>query len=277
MKISTGTLVLNAESILPDNMLNAQLEQLYYIADEIFITEGATKASPNSHYWDGDTTWLTSNGHSTDKTVEIIKSFPDPDKKITLIQKNGFWNGKTEMCNEWSLRATGDYIWQIDSDEFYKKKDIDKIKRILEKYQPDAVHFYANHFWGDFKHCFNEISGKGWGNNIPWMRIFKHKPGAKWISHEPPNYILPDGSICNNSRLIPRDETLKVGLKMYHYSYVSQKQKDFKVNFFKDYWLNDAWDAWKKNNNTIVKDGSYTVEFNDDHPEFIIKIIKNNE
>lgn len=277
MKISTGTLVLNAESVLPTGMLRAQLEQLYYIADEIFITEGATKVINSKHYWDGDTTWLTSDGHSTDQTVNIIKNFPDPEKKIFLIQKDGFWNGKTEMCNEWSKRATGDYIWQIDSDEFYKKDDIEKIKRILKKYEPDAVHFYANHFWGDYEHCFDETSGTGWGNNIPWMRIFKHKPGASWLSHEPPNYLLPDGKICNYGKLIPRDETLKVGLKLYHYSYVTQKQKDFKVKFFRDFWLDDAWNKWKKDSNTIVKDGSYTVEFKDKHPEFVINIIKNND
>lgn len=275
MKIATGTLALNAASILPTGMLEAQLDQLYYIGDEIFITEGATKVT-NNHYWDGDTTWLTVDGHSTDNTVDIIKNYSDPQKKITLIQKNGFWNGKTEMCNEWSKRTTCDYIWQIDTDEFYKKKDIDKIKQILEKYKPDAVHFFANHFWGSYNHCFDEKTGSGWGNNIPWMRIFKHTPGSQWISHEPPNYMLANGTVCNNGRYIPREEMLRIGIKMYHYSYVTQKQKDFKVKFFKDYWLNDAWTNWQNNPNSIVKDGSYTVEFKDTHPEFIINIITND-
>ena len=131
VKISTGTIILNAASILPPGMFWAQLEHLYSFSDEIFITEGATKAS--DHYWDGDTSWLTSDGHSTDETISIIKSFPDPQNKITLIQKDGFWNGKTEMCNEWSKRATGNYLWQIDADEFYLRKDILKIK-LAEKY-----------------------------------------------------------------------------------------------------------------------------------------------
>ena len=272
MKISTGTLVLNAESVLPPGMLEAQLKQLYYIGDEIFITEGATKVTSN-HYWDGDTTWLTHDGHSTDKTVEIINSFPDPEKKIVLFQKDGFWNGKTEMCNEWSKHATGNYIWQIDSDEFYKKKDVDKIKQILEKYQPDAVHFFANYFWGDYNYHLNEATGLGWGNNIPWMRIFKHTPGSKWLSHEPPNYMLTNGIVCNESRIIPREEMLKANIKMYHYSYVTKEQKEFKVKFYKDYWLNDAWDRWTKDKSSVIRDGAYTIAFNDSHPEFVIDII----
>ena len=128
MKISTGTIVLNAASILPKGMLEAQLKHLYSFSDEIFITEGATKAA--DHYWDGDTSWLTMDGHSTDETLNIIKCFPDPENKITVIQKKGFWNGKTEMCNEWSKRARGDYLWQIDSDEFYHEKDLKIIKKI---------------------------------------------------------------------------------------------------------------------------------------------------
>jgi len=237
MKISTGTLAFNCIKNLPQGMLEAQLRQLYYISDEIFITEGATKADGVKHGWDGDTTWCTDNGKSTDNTIDIIKSFPDPENKIVLIEKEGFWNGKTEMCNEWSKRATGDYIWQIDGDEFYTKKDIDRIKKILEKYQPNAVHFYANHFWGDINHCIDETSGFGWGNDIPWKRIFKHDIGSKWISHEPPEYQLPDGKICNTSKVIPREEMLKIGIKMNHYSYINDEQINFKSKFYKDNWF----------------------------------------
>jgi len=270
MKISTGTIVLNAASILPQGMFWAQLEHLYSFSDEIFITEGATQAS--DHYWDGDTSWLTSDGHSTDETINIIKSFPDPQNKITLIQRDGFWNGKTEMCNEWSKRATGNYLWQVDADEFYLREDILKIKNLLNSESPDAVHFYANHFWGGWKSCIDE-KGLGWGNNLPWMRIFKHDPGSKWKSHEPPEYILADGKSCNDGKVASRDHTLKLGIKMFHYSYVCQSQIDFKTRFFKNNSYPEMWGNWKKDNSYPLINGDKTVEYLGRHPESIQKII----
>jgi len=271
MKISTGTLIFNSSMTLPKGMLLAQLRHLYSFADEIFITEGATKVT-GDHYWDGDTTWATKDGHSTDDTLQIIESFPDPDNKITVIKKDGFWNGKTEMCNEWSKRATGDYLWQIDADEFYLEEDIKKIKWMLEKHEPDAVHFFANHFWGDFDHCINETTGGGWGNDIPWRRIFRHLPGAKWLSHEPPDYQLPDGKICNQCSVIPRQETLRAGIKMHHYSCVCKEQIDFKTKFFKNSIYLQLWKKWKENNNCRLLEGSRTVEFKEKHPIFVENI-----
>jgi hypothetical protein len=275
MKITTGTIVFNGEKLTPKGMLEAQLKQLYYLADQIIIVEGATRADNKTHYFDGDATWCTENGHSTDNTVKIIKEFPDPDKKIVLIEAAGFWNGKTQMCNEWSKIATGNYIWQIDVDEFYQKNDIDKMKKILEKYDPNAVHFFANHFWGDFYNCIDESCPFTWGNNLPWQRIFKHKPGSKWERHEPPTYILPDGTDCNTKQVIPREETLKAGIKMYHYSYVTPEQISFKAKFYNQQWTEETYKKWLGNHATLVN-GSRTVEFKGEHPVWLKEVLHAN-
>lgn len=272
MKITAGMIVFNGEKFMPAGMLQAQLTQLYYLADEIIIVEGATKADGKTHYHDGDATWCTEDGKSTDNTVKIIKEFPDPDKKITLVQNDSFWNGKTQMCNEWSTRTTGDYIWQVDADEFYHKHDIDKIKNILQKYDPTAVHFFANHFWGDFQHCIDETSPYTWGNNLPWQRIFKHVPGSKWQRHEPPTYILPDGSDCNQLKIIPREEMLRVKIKMYHYSYVTPEQILFKSKFYNQDWTQQAYSEWKADKNGFVN-GSKVTTFTGTHPEWVQGLI----
>jgi glycosyltransferase involved in cell wall biosynthesis len=271
MKISTGTLAFNVLSTIGEKLFTAQLEHLYNLSDEILITEGATKVTSN-HYWDGDTSWATHDGHSTDKTIEFIKDYPDPDRKITLITKEGFWNGKTEMCNTWAEKATGDYLWQIDSDEFYKEEDIVKIKYILENFHPTAVHFYANHFFGGFNTVINE-TGRFWGNHIPWMRIFKHSPGkSHWISHEPPNYVC-EGKICNEDILVSRDETLKWDIKMYHYSYVYKSQFEFKTKFYKQKEYMEYWDKMEQGE-TVSPFNDTLNNFNpQDHPEIIKKYV----
>jgi len=271
VKITVGGIVFNGESSLPEGMLRAWLEQIYKIGDEIIIVEGATKAL--THYWDGDAAWATPNGSSTDNTVQIIREFPDPENKIKLIESDGFWDGKTEMTNEWSKHMTGDYIWVISTDEFYFEEDVKKILNLLNTQIPDQVDFYANHFWGDFGHCIDEFTGASWGNDTPWERIFRHVRGAKWARHEPPWYLHPDGLLTNQKRLITRDQTLNLGIKMNHYAFVSEKQINFKQRFYKNESYGPLWNEWKKNHNIPLIKGATTVKYEEDHPKVIQEII----
>jgi len=265
MRITIGMIVFNAISVLPENMLKLCIENMYDIADEFIIVEGATNG------YDGYTIPFTNNGRSSDGTLEFLQELNLKYPKIKIIYKDGFWNGKTEMCNAYASISTGDYLWQLDSDEFYKKEDQIKILELLNKQKPDAVHFYANHFFGGFDYCIDERT-TSWGNDIPWMRIFKNKPlKSKWLSHEPPNYIC-DGLICNQGIVITRENTLKDGIKMYHYSYVDEKQIRFKDIFFRqtpNY--QNYWNNFKNDKNSLVWGGEVN-EFCDEHPE----IIKNN-
>lgn len=273
MKITTGTLLFNGSTFMPSGMLKAQLDQLYYISDQIIIVEGATKSDKTTHYYDGNAVPFTPDGRSTDDCIQIVKGYPDPENKITLIESKGFWNGKTQMCNEWSKIARGDYIWQIDMDEFYFKKDIIRIKEILSKYSPNIVHFFANNFWGDFKHCIDETSPYTWGNEAPWMRIFRHLPGSRWERHEPPTYLFPDGSRVNESKIIPREEMLRIGIKMFHYNYVTQEQINFKTQFYHQDWTSRQYEDWKKDKNTLINN-SKVVEYEGEHPEWVKELIK---
>jgi hypothetical protein len=161
---------------------------------------------------------------------------------------------------------TGDYIWQIDSDEFYLKKDVELIRAMLDIARPDAVHFFANHFWGDFTHCLDETNGSRWGNDIPWMRIFRHVPGASWITHEPPDYMHPSGFRCNHGKVVVREETLRLGIKMFHYSYVKKSQIDFKARFFRNPLYLELWKKWHENSATPLINGSVTKKFLGEQP-----------
>jgi len=266
MKITFGMIVFNSCSILPDNMLSLCIQNIYPFAHEIIIVEGATKSV--NHYWDGNTTSLTKNGKSTDNTIEYIKMFSDPDHKIQLIESCGFWDGKTTMCNEYAKRATGDYIWQLDNDEFFHHQDIKTIISLLKNEKPDAIHFFANHFFGDFNHCIDERGDGIWGNDIPWRRIFRHIPNkSHWLSHEPPNYIC-NGIVCNEGKLINKYDTLKMGIKMYHYSYITKNQASFKDVFFNQSNNLKEWEQFQTNKNTTAH-GSQVYLFEGSHPKII--------
>lgn len=268
MKITFGMIVFNAESNLPDGMLEACIKNIYDIAHEIIIVEGATKAV--THYFDGDTSKFTNDGKSTDNTVSIIRNIPDPLNKINLIESTGFWNGKTEMCNAWARIATGDYVWQIDSDEFYHPDDIKKLISYLEKERPDAVYFNAFHFFGGIDYCIDERSFPEWGSG-PWYRLFRNVPGkSRWISHEHPIYEC-DGIICNHAKLVDQHKSSEIGIKMYHYSYVDYKQINFKTSFYKNDIYPVAWNNFLTNKDYCPL-GAKAYKFEGQHPEIIKKL-----
>lgn len=268
MKISFGMIVFNAESTLPKGMLEACITNVYDIAHEILIVEGATKAI--THYFDGDTSSFTKDGKSTDNTINIIKNLPDPQNKIKLIESNGFWNGKTEMCNAWAQIATGDYVWQLDSDEFYHPDEVKKLIDYLEKHNPDAVYFNAYHFFGGIDYCIDERSYPDWGSG-PWYRVFRHVPGkSKWRSHEHPIYEC-DGLVCNTGNVLTQQQSTEIGIKMYHYSYVTYSQIQFKTSFYKNSIYPEAWESFKQDK-SYKPLGAQAYLFEGKHPEIINKL-----
>lgn len=269
MKITLFSIVFNIIDTLPKDMFKLNIQNMYDFVDEIIIVEGATKAK--YHYYDGDTSHFTKDGKSNDGTIELLKEL-EKLEKVKVIYGNGFWDGKTSMCNAASNIATGDYIWQMDSDEFYKHEDIIKLKELLEKEKPDSIHFYANHFFGGYDSCIDEIEPNQWGNGIPccWMRIFKHIPGkSHWISHEPSVYVC-DGLNCERGKVIDRKMTLALGIKLYHYSYVQESQINFKSKFYNNPDYHKYWEQVKTNKNIKIF-GSQLHEFTGKHPDIIEK------
>lgn len=271
MKIAIQAILFNAETNMPENMLLCWLEQADKHADYVFITEGATKAV--DHYWDGDTSFATKNGSSTDNTVEIIENFIKDKSKFFFKKADNFWDGKTSMLNFWMNHPNKpediDYVWQIDGDEFYLDEDFEKIKNILIHEKPSQIDFFANHFWGDFNHCIDESSDGNWANEIPWKRIFKVNHQSKWISHEPPAM-----DFNQYYKLINKYETLKRNIKLYHYSYVTEDQVLFKSNFYKNPSKIKLYKEWQDNKNLLIFNCS-VKKFNSKHPSLISNLIKN--
>ena len=184
-------IVVNGEPFIKYN-----LENLYPHAHEILIVEGAVEKYKHA---------ATSDGHSLDDTVKIIREFPDPENKIKLIQCNGFWPEKDEMSNAYMERCTGDYIWQIDVDEFYHPEDIEKVRQFLID-NPDVtrIDIQTINFWHSFKaimqgasYCFGADK---------FRRIFKFKPGYRFKTHRPPTVMDSDGIVCCDEKVVTAEE-----------------------------------------------------------------------
>jgi hypothetical protein len=265
MSISAQIIAFNAESVLPKNMMTLCIESIMPFVDKIFIVEGATKAT--THYFDGNTDSFTKDGRSTDGTIDVLlaleKKYPD---KIDVTIGNGFFNGKTKMCNTALSKNKSDYVWQIDLDEFYKPEDMKKIIKILDTDRPDAIEFFAKHFWGGFDYCIDERE-LGWGNDSFWRRIFRVNSSSHWLKHEPPTMIT-DGNNCSSGKVITRDRMLQEGIFMYHYSYVHYPQVDFKTKFYGNPQYPVFWESFKQDKSTKVF-GSNVYKFEGQHPNII--------
>src|SRR5512134_1673059 len=107
-RFSFGMIVFNGETFLHE-----LLDSIYDFAYEIFGVEGPDQ---NSLPMAGP------DGGSTDRTVEILRSYPDPERKLRVIR--GTWRDKDEQSNRYMDEVSGDYIWQVDDDEIYKPEDL---------------------------------------------------------------------------------------------------------------------------------------------------------
>jgi hypothetical protein len=76
-----------------------------------------------------------------DRTLAILEAYKrerDPLSKLTIVTAedegypDGFWPGeKHEQCAAFASRASGDYLWQVDADEFHLAKDIEAVRAML--------------------------------------------------------------------------------------------------------------------------------------------------
>jgi hypothetical protein len=240
IRISFGIIALNAQPFLEYN-----LRALYPFAHQLLVVEGATEAARSL---------ATPDGHSTDETLKMLKDFrvtQDPEHKLSVITaqdegfQNGFWPEKDQMSKAYAKRATGNWLWQVDSDEFYKRDDLQAVCQLLERNpQINAVSFPYFEFFGGFDYV---ITGK-WHliEHSRFHRLFRWGSGYTYTKHRPPTVVDESGTNLRKKNWLktPRNGNKKI--QLFHYSYVFPKQALQKVG----YYSNVSWtDAFRKNQN----------------------------
>ena len=228
VKISFGIIVVNGEP-----WIKPLLESLYKHAHSICIAEGATKT------WKETNKFITPR--STDNTLNIIKNFPDPENKIKVCASPDFYNEKLEQCNAWLdlVPKDTDYVWEIDTDEFYKDDDICLMKNMLSVHKYTYVEFQVFNFFKNMDYI--GTGGDGWGYDTPFPRIFKYYPNCKWSNHRPPTILDENG--VDYRQLFPLTGNNNP-VKMYHYSYVTEKQVEEKIKYYTKAFGRDYYNEW---------------------------------
>lgn len=284
MKIAFGIIVCNG-----DDFLEQCIRQVYDFADQIVIAEGATDSWRKAMGWGDDP-------KSRDGTLHIIEKLmkEDQDNKISLI--NGIpWVNKTHQSNGYMqlIKDDTDYVWQLDSDEFYMKSDLYRVRELLTT-NPSFTFLtvHLHHFWKNFKTVAVGQEG-GWGWETPAPRIQKFYKGSKYIDHRPPVIIDPITGNTND-KICPANLTDLTGIRCYHYSFVTDKQVLEKMAYYSAEfpessrlrtWVKDVWKSWDHDRHLVESKfgthpsswrGSYTRDFNGRHPEEIEKMRRRN-
>jgi hypothetical protein len=236
-QISFGIIVLNGEPFTRYNLC-----ALYPFAHEIIVVEGASLHA---------TSIATPDGHSIDGTLEILREFKrtkDPAQKITIVTAedegypNGFWPGdKDEQSRAYARRATGNWLWQVDIDEFYQP---DQMHQVIDTVLPNpaiwTVSFKTITFWGGLAYHVD-----GWflrhRQGEEFHRVFRWAPDFEYVTHRPPTVHTREGvDLRTLGWKRGYDLAREQDVHLYHYSFVFPFQVGNKGLYYSSFFGRDA-------------------------------------
>lgn len=239
VKITFGMIVLNGEPFLRYN-----LSSLYPFAHQIIVVEGACPSAAEV---------ASKDGHSIDGTLETLQEFKryhDPENKLIIVtaeqegNSNGFWKNKTEMSRAYAQRATGNYLWQVDSDEFYHEEQMKQLIDFLEEKKPDAVSFPTITFWGGLDYIVDSFYLIRDGA-AEFHRLFAWAPGYRYETHFPPTVVDEQGVDLRRKFWVRAFQLRRMNIFMYHYSLLLPQQVFSKVRYYKAR-NKSAIDSWEE-------------------------------
>lgn len=216
------------------------------------------------------------DGGSTDGTVEYVKRLSSIYNKVRLVQ--GTYTDKNTQCNEYMKLATGDWVWNHDSDEIYHEPEIIGALSFLETAKGNAYCVQILNFWRDLN---TVVRGGLW--SCPVNRVFKHEPGNLYNSHRPLTIKKRNGDI-----IVP-DKICLPGITMYHCSHIGidrvKKKAEYYAENLKAHPVYSRYMEWYNNvylNKDITRNLHITGEgdsfpFTGKYPAILKKAIEKGE
>jgi hypothetical protein len=208
-----------------------------------------------------DAAWHT-GGLSNDGTREYLDALRrDHPSEVTVYRKPGgaFWDGKLEMVNAplAGLREPC-LLWQVDADEYWTAAQIVECRRLFEEEPDRRAAFFWCHFYVGPELVLSSRDTYGNNSRYEWLRVWRFRPGDRWISHEPPmlgdrwqvllaraRRLLGKGPKVRLERLdaFPHAVTEARGLVFTHLAYVLPAQAAFKEQYYGYRGAREQWQA----------------------------------
>lgn len=157
---------------------------------------------------------------SEDQTFEILQklSYLFPHLKLypsEVWKQTDLLDGKriTLAADEARDYCQGEWLWHVQADEVYLRKDAFKVKALIQTFDSqdvDAFVFPIHHFYGDYEHYVNHLGAQeGW--YLSCVRLTR-KGKAKHIGD------AWTQSVADNKRLKQADITI------FHYGHVRESE-----------------------------------------------------
>lgn len=246
-----------------EDWIEANLRNNYDEFDIIRVVEGAVQGRPKS----------TDDGHSTDRTLELIRNFPDPDNKIELITAPRFFKSLEEQKQTFvDYAKNGEWLFIVDCDEFYHEGEVSRVREAIKK-RPDASEIIPTfiHFYRDVRHL--KAPHPEW--QPQHQRIIKFQEGMRYHTHP----VATDRTgRCTyfTGDYQPRRFTIP-NLLIYHYGHAKGKEfHAMKQQFYKGelekFRLEDGTNASDKFDDKFVEfmeykeDMNTMLEYDGEHP-----------
>ena len=182
-----------------EEFIESWLSYHYPSFDRIVIAEGAARGYP-AHA-------VTSDGLSLDRTAELIRRFPDPERKIILVQHG--WCGpeastddrvpaKIELRNACTSLAEEGFVFTLDVDEFLHPFYVEDLVKMMRS-EPEATSCAIPqvHLWQTPRRYIT-----GGYAEVPHFRLFRWTRGCSYVeNHNWPSG--PDGEPLIATQLRP--------------------------------------------------------------------------
>jgi len=279
MRIAAAMIVLNG-----DHVLEQSIKSIYDAVDEILIAEGPVK------YWQE-----RGVSASSDATLDIIKSFNDPEKKLKWISSKYIEKDDQFQSALNLMSKNPDYLLQVDADEVWSEESLVGLRKLLKERQPISVGVHSHTFVGGFDRVLSGFEEK----TDNFLRVFKWEDGCKFLTHRPPTISYADGRRTRGRGHVDSDEARDYyGVAMCHYSYVWPSQVKSKIeyyrskvsiqncipDFYESYWLPwtkaaDVEEKWSIEQKILgmhefkpeVRGPAFTKPYTGKHPKYVIE------
>jgi hypothetical protein len=161
------------------------------------------------------------NGRSVDGTIEFLQSFAQKHSNVSVFSKSGAWLSKDEMVNvameKLDTFPPSSHMFEIDVDEVWTKENMLSAITDLDNQHANCGQFHCECYVGPGLKAYGEW---GEGKMMPYIRLWKYRPGMRFATHEAP--VMRGGN--GHTVLLPQ--------KFKHYSYYFEKDVKFKDSYY---------------------------------------------
>ena len=246
------------------DFLRQSIDSIYDFVDQIVIVEGCLEGMAKIVCRDR----ITETGLSGDGTTEIIKSYPDRNRKIVYDPIGQVFADEVPMANRFLQHVdVGDYVWMVDGDEIYSEYAAEEMYRLIQLNWYNVIRPARYNFWRDFHH---RIVGGGWYASHP--RIFKIKEARMRFIHIAELVDAKERSTAVDPKRVL--DTAFLPAFFFHPCYVRTTQKILEKKLWQTLEINacqndETWQVLKKYNSLVEAIVKTDTFFTNEHESFI--------